>query len=111
LTNTAEYFSHELKNYDNYVIKCDAEGFDSLICANIPTRIWKNTICAVVEISAWENVEKSHVEHILSIWSELFKWSWQANSVQISNFDEVRDFWLGESNMQQNLFLSQGNRC
>jgi FkbM family methyltransferase len=111
LTNTAQYFSRKLKNYDNYVIKGDAEGFDSWICANIPIKIWKNTICAVIELSAWENVEKRHIEQIFSIRSESFKWSWQANSIQIANFDEVRDFWLGGSGVQKNLFLSQGDRC
>lgn len=107
MTNTAKFFNNSIKTYDNYVIKCDAEGSDAVICANIPKRIWEKTICATIEISAWNTVKKKHVDHLCRLWGELFTWSWQGNLDQISNYDEVKNFWTGKSQAQKNLFLRQ----
>jgi FkbM family methyltransferase len=107
LVDTREYFDKYLKNYDNYVIKCDAEGSDALICSKIPYTVWKNVESAIIEILAGPNVIETDVDHLLNMWQHFDFISFQSSSNQNINLNQVKEFWLSKSNSTRNLFLGK----
>lgn len=108
LVETSTYFSKYLNNFDSYVIKCDAQGMDSLILSRIPERIWRNCQSAVIEVTALEQTSRRDVNQLLSMFKEFAYISWQSNSEQGGvTLNEVSEFWLNGSGSFRNLFLCQ----
>lgn len=65
LVNTEQFFENNLMSYDRYVIKCDTQGMDALICSNIPDMVWHKTECAIIEVWALPEINAQQVESLL----------------------------------------------
>jgi len=65
LVNTEHFFENNLMSYDRYVIKCDTQGMDTLICSNIPDMVWQKTECAIIEVWALPEINAQHVDSLL----------------------------------------------
>jgi len=108
LRDTMEYCEEFLNGFDNFVIKCDTQGMDSVILSRIPERIWEKVECAVIEIWALPEVNESDVEKLLSMWEGFEYKSWVPDSRKTITLNQISDFWLNKSgNELGNLFLSK----
>ena len=107
IIDTAEYCDSFLVGFDNYVIKCDTQGMDALILSRIPNRIWQNTEVAIIEVWALPEIRKQDVTRLLTMFQNFNYVSWNSNSRERIDLDEISEYWLSKSGTSRNLFLSK----
>lgn len=107
MVDTEEYCDTFLEGFDKYVIKCDTQGMDALILSRIPNRIWQNTEVAVIEVWALPEIREQDVTNLLAMCQNFNYASWNPNSQERLDLDEVSEYWLSKSGTFRNLFLSK----
>lgn len=106
LVDTNEYCNNFLSGFDGYVIKCDTQGMDALILSRLPINIWFSTERAVIEVWALPEINVQDVDKLLTMWTNL-DFSWTSDFRIRIGLNEIRDFWLSNSGLSKNLFLTK----
>ena len=106
LVDTNEYCNNFLNGFDGYVIKCDTQGMDALILSRLPINIWLSTERAVIEVWALPQINAQDVDKLLIMWSNL-DFSWTSDFRIRIGLNEIREFWLSNSGLSKNLFLTK----
>ncbi len=111
LVDATEYCEKFLNNFHSFVIKCDTQGMDALTLSRFPEWIWKNCVCAYIEVWALNEISKKDVDGLLFKLKEFDQVSWGPNAIgeREVELSEVREFWLSKSGSFRNLFLSKNN--
>jgi len=90
-----------------FLLKCDTEGFESVICSRFSHVLWSKVCAAIIEISPSSLPDADEVKASLSFFKDFSKMSWDSklrNQIQIG---EISDFWLSKSTEVRNLYLSK----
>lgn len=106
LVDTLEYCNEYFRIFDSFVIKSDTQGMDALILSRIPNSIWQKCECAVIEVWALPEINKTHVEDLLVKIQKFEFVDWTPKFQKKIAFHEISEFWLNKSGAQRNLFLS-----
>jgi hypothetical protein len=80
---------------------------DALILSRIPNEVWKNTDCAIVEVWALPEIEEEDVTKFLRMCRDFTSVAWTPDAIHNIEFTDIKEFWLSESKMSRNLFLSK----
>jgi FkbM family methyltransferase len=107
LVETTEYFNTAFKVFNKFILKCDTQGMDALILSRIPNEVWKNTDCAIVEVWALPEIEEEDVTKFLRMCRDFTSVAWTPDAIHNIEFTDIKEFWLSESKMSRNLFLSK----
>ena len=105
LVDATEFCDQFLDRFDSYVIKSDTQGMDALILSRIPSRIWLNTVAAVIEVWAVPEINDIHVSNLLAKIQHFECGMWHPKSGKEIDFNEVGEFWTSKTRQSRNLFL------
>ena len=62
--STKEFFQNEISKSGRFVLKCDIQGYESLVLSQIPIIFWDSVECALIEIRANSNVNDDQLSKI-----------------------------------------------
>jgi len=91
----------------DFLLKCDTEGFESVICSGFSDNFWSNVKAAIIEISPLSFPDIDKVNSSLSFFRKFSKMSWDPKSRNQIGITEISDFWLSKSKQTRNLYLSE----
>lgn len=107
LVDAKEYFDKNLSKFDSFIIKCDAQGMDSVILARLPNWFWHKCEYAITEVWAIPQTSEVLIDELTSKWTTFREISWSPEFSSHVQLDEIRKFWLSSSGFQRNLFLKK----
>jgi FkbM family methyltransferase len=105
IVETNAFLRNKLRNYKKIVLKCDIQGFEAQVISKFPKFLWAAVDYAVIEIWAIPKLNKPLIEKACIKLSKFNYLSWDYNFNEIIDIEEVRDFWMSETNQQRNLFV------
>ena len=104
--STKEFFQNEISKSGRFVLKCDIQGYESLVLSQIPINFWDSVECALIEIGANSNVNDDQLSKIELVLEKFLKLQWSSENSRLVKINEVLDFWRSKSGHERNLFLS-----
>lgn len=107
IRNTEEFAREYLHQSEHYVIKCDTQGRDAMISSRLPKRIWDETMTALIEIWAINEIEETDVVNCIELWKTFDRVSWSSHGKDRVSLSAVAEFWLSKSGEVRNLFLGR----
>lgn len=104
--STLAFFQNEISKSGRFVLKCDIQGYESLVLSQIPIHFWDSVECALIEIGAHSYVTDDQLSEIELVLKKFSKLQWSSGNSRLVKTNEVLDFWRSKSGHERNLFLS-----
>ncbi len=105
--DTKTFFEQNLSQFTGFVLKCDTQGMDALILSCLPQFVWKNVVCAEIEVWALPDINPDDVNNLVTMFHYFDVISWSANQMGKLELSDIRDYWLSKTGTWRNLYLSK----
>lgn len=92
-------------DYTWIVLKCDIQGLDAFVIANLDSDFWERVDSAIIEVWAVPSQNKDEVIESLIKLSNMFLFSWSQKTLSEVSIQDVSNYWLSGDGSWRNLYL------
>lgn len=104
--STKEFIETKIPKHVPVVLKCDTQGFESIILAEFPEEFWNRITSGVIEITSVPDLSSFKLEVICFHLSKFMQLGWDTDLFGSTlKVDEVMNFWNNGKNEERNLFF------
>jgi FkbM family methyltransferase len=104
--STKEFSETYLKGCDSIFLKCDTQGYETVILSEIPKAIWKKIHAGVVEIRSTKVGTSKEVDYILEELTQYERLFWLKSPNELIYIYDIEQFWLSNSGEERDLGFS-----
>lgn len=106
--STSKFIEENLQDYNRIILKCDTQGFETIILSQFPQNFWQNIERGVIEVRSLPNIDIYRVDLILDFLAKFTTMFIIADDARHPiEISELRRFWISESNDEIDLCFSR----